>query len=259
MAHFVKRRGPAQPGSIPDVLGMFTAEVRFYREIAPLAGLRVPACYESSIGPEGTRLVLEDLSAWSPGADPVQAVRVYADLHARFLGVAERRWPWLRRVGLGAELVGDLYDRTWPHLSARHDLSPVVRRFAAGMVGRAADAERATVAGAALTLIHGDASSGNQRTSPSGEIALLDWEDVGVNDGIADIAWFLVSSVEPGRWEEVLDAYGHTGGLGAVQPAAMVQGLFSLHAAAEGSEDADRWVRRLEAAADRLWAGIRGV
>ena len=56
---FVKRRGPPLPGSIPDVLGMFTAEVRFYREIAPQVGVRVPECYEASAGPEGTLLVLE--------------------------------------------------------------------------------------------------------------------------------------------------------------------------------------------------------
>jgi hypothetical protein len=50
---FVKRRAPPLPGSIPDVLGMFTAEVRFYREIAPQVGVRVPECYEASEGPEG--------------------------------------------------------------------------------------------------------------------------------------------------------------------------------------------------------------
>jgi aminoglycoside phosphotransferase (APT) family kinase protein len=55
-----------------------------------------------------------------------------------------------------------------------------------------------------------------------GEIVLLDWEDVGLGDGIADIAWFLVSSVGPERWQEVLDAYPDTSGLGAVLPAAVV-------------------------------------
>ena len=64
MPPFVKRRTPAVPGSIPDVLGMFTGEVRFYREIAPLPGVRVPACYTAEDTAGGTLLVLEDLSGW---------------------------------------------------------------------------------------------------------------------------------------------------------------------------------------------------
>ncbi len=207
---------------------------------------------KASDGPEGTVLVLEDLSEWSPGADPVEVTAVYADLHARFVGVAEHRWPWLRRGGVGAELVGELYDRTWPAVSGRHDLAPSVRRFGAEMVGHAAGAERMDSGDGRLTLVHGDASGRNQRTSPTGEIVLLDWEDVGLGDGIADIAWLLVSSVGPERWQEVLDAYHDNSGLRAVLPAAMVQGLFSLGGTEEGSKDADGWIKRLEAAASRL-------
>ena len=196
--------------------------------------------------------MLEDLSEWSPGADPVEVVGVYADLHARFVGVAEHRWPWLRRAGVGAELVGELYDRAWPAISGRHDLSPRVRRFGSEMVGHVAGAERTRGGDGRLTLVHGDASGRNQRTSPTGEIVFLDWEDVGLSDGIADIAWFLVSSVAPERWREVIDAYPDTSGLRAVLPAAMVQGLFSLSGTEDGSKDAHGWLQRLEAAASRL-------
>ncbi len=49
---------------------MFRAEVRFYLELAPVVGLRVPVCYRAEEGDYGTHLVLEDLSAWKPGADP---------------------------------------------------------------------------------------------------------------------------------------------------------------------------------------------
>lgn len=86
----VKRRSWPEPGSIPDVLDMFRCEVRFYREIAPVAGVRVPACYQVEETAEGTLLVLEDLSAWQPGAD--------------------LRWPlacWLACIGGGrARLTG---------------------------------------------------------------------------------------------------------------------------------------------------------
>lgn len=252
MTSFVKRRERPEPGSIPDVLGIFSAEVRFYREVAPHVGVRVPTCYEASEGPDGTLLVLEDLSAWSPGADPVEATRLYAELHARFAGVAEHRWPWLRRVGLGADLVGELYDRTWPVVAARSDVPPSVRHFGDSIVGHAADAERAHVAHGPLTLIHGDATARNQRTSPDGEIALLDWEDAGLANGVADIAWLLISSVSPERWRDVLDAYPDVGGLSTVLPAAMVQGVLSVIDSEEGSEEAAGWMARLEAGSGHL-------
>ena len=49
---------------------MFESEVRFYREIAPVVGVRVPACYQAEENEDGTLLVLEDLSDWTPGAEP---------------------------------------------------------------------------------------------------------------------------------------------------------------------------------------------
>lgn len=70
----VPRRGHAVPGSIPAVLDIFRSEVRFYQEIAPVVGSRVPACYQCEETSQGT--VLEDLSAWQPGADPVAAAGV---------------------------------------------------------------------------------------------------------------------------------------------------------------------------------------
>jgi hypothetical protein len=41
----VKRRGRPGAGSITEALDSFRSEVRFYQEIAPVAGVRVPACY----------------------------------------------------------------------------------------------------------------------------------------------------------------------------------------------------------------------
>ncbi len=107
MPPFVKRRPPAAPGSIPAVLGMFTGEVRFYREIAPLLGVRVPACYTAEDTADGTLLVLEDLSAWTPGADPARAARVLSGMHHRWSGAGPVRWPWLRPIGAAIDLVED--------------------------------------------------------------------------------------------------------------------------------------------------------
>ena len=74
----VKRRDRPAPGSISEALGSFRAEVRFYREIAPVIGVRVPACYQAEDTGEGTVLVLEDFAEWRPGADPLAAAGLLA-------------------------------------------------------------------------------------------------------------------------------------------------------------------------------------
>ena len=193
----VKRRDPQAAGTIPDVLQIFRAEVRFYREIAPVLGVRVPACYRAEDSDEGTLLVLEDLSAWRPGADPLVAARLLARMHTRWEGRAHVQWPWLRRVGAASALVATLYDRVWPLLAERTDLTAEVQALGSRLTGRVIEVESAVVRAGPLTLVHGDASFHNMRTSPDGEVALLDWEDVSAVPGVLDLAWLLVSSVDP--------------------------------------------------------------
>jgi aminoglycoside phosphotransferase (APT) family kinase protein len=248
MPEFVKRRGLPVLGSIPYTLDIFRSEVRFYREIAAEAGVRVPACYAAEITDDGTLLVLEDLSSWRPGADPEAAAGVLAAMHARWSGRASLRWPWLRPVGAAADQVEALYRDTWPALAARQDLTPPVRDLAARLVGNVVASESALGGAGPLTLTHGDASLANMRTSPEAEIALLDWEDVSAAPGVADLAWLLVSSVEPARWAGAIAAYGTAAGLADVLPAAAVQGLLELSDTPDSSADGSAWLARLTAA-----------
>jgi hypothetical protein len=251
---FVKRRTPPAPGSIPDVLGMFHAEVRFYREIAPVVGVRVPACYQASDDDSGTLLEIEDLSAWSPGADPAAAAGLLGGMHRRWLGEAPQRWPWLRPLGAGVDLVEQLFTETWSSLAGRGDLPPAVATFGARMAerGRVAAAEAAIAAAGPLTLVHGDAQARNMRTSPDGEVALLDWEDVSAAPGVLDLAWLLTASVIPGRWDEAIAAYGPASGLDRVLPAVMVQGLFMMAETPAGSLEARAQALRLAEGCRRL-------
>jgi hypothetical protein len=249
---YVKRRGRPRPGSIPDVLDIFRCEVRFYREIGPAAGVRVPACLEAADTDDGTLLVLEDLSDWTPGADPVAAAGVLAGLHRDWTGRALARWPWLRRPGAAVDLVEDLYAAVWPGLAARPTVPPRVGALARQLAGKVAESERAAGAAGPETLVHGDASLANMRTSPDGVVALLDWEDVSSAPGVTDLAWLLVSSVEPGAWDDVIAAYGTSAGLTETLPAIAVQGLLSMSNAPEGSTEELAWIARLDAAADRL-------
>lgn len=252
MQGYVKRRGWPEPGSIPDVLDMFRHELRFYKEIAPVVGVRVPACYQAEETDEGTLLVLEDLSGWQPGADPAVAARVLSGLHRRWEGQAQGHWPWLRADGAAVDLVEKLFGHTWPRLAPRRDLTPLVRDCGERLVGHVTEAEEAAARAGPATLAHGDASMLNMRTSPDGEVALLDWEDVSAGPGVYDLAWMLVSSVEPSQWDQAIAAYGRSDGLAEVLPAAMVQGLFSLSDAPIGTPEAMAWTERLDAAGRRL-------
>jgi hypothetical protein len=231
---------------------MFRHELRFYKEIAPVVGVRVPACYQAEETDEGTLLVLENLSGWQPGADPAVAARVLSGLHRRWEGQAQRRWPWLRADGAAVDLVEKLFGHTWPQLAARRDLTPLVRDCGERLVGHVTDAEEAAARAGPATLAHGDASMLNMRTSPDGEVALLDWEDVSAGPGVYDLAWMLVSSVGPSRWNQAIGAYGRADGLAEVLPAAMVQGLFSLSDAPIGTPEALAWIERLDAAGRRF-------
>lgn len=245
----MKRRGLPAPGSIPEALDIFRSEVRFYREIAPVIGVRVPACHHTEDNGEGTVLILEDLSSWQPGADPLAAARLLSGMHRSWAGQAHLRWPWLRPVGAAAGLVEELYARVWPGLADREDLTPDVRALGQRLVGRVTESERVIGAAGPLTLVHGDASAQNMRTGPGGEVALLDWEDVSSAPGVLDLAWLLVSSTDPAQWDEVIAAYGPAGGLAGVLPAVAVQGLLSMSDTAAGSAAANGWARRLAATA----------
>lgn len=229
---------------------MFERELRFYREVAPEVGVRVPVCYEAQETESGYRLVLEDLSAWAEGGDPVEVARALADLHRRWEGIAEARWPWLDRPGAAAGEIGALYERAWSVAVDRPDVSQTLREAGWRFVGKVEALEREEVSIGRRTLIHGDASLRNVRTSPKGQVAFVDWEDVRLACGAIDLTWLLVSSVEPRRWDEVAQAYGpDEAEMRAALPHAVTQGILSFCDYEPGSREACGWAARLDAAA----------
>jgi hypothetical protein len=250
---YVKRRTRPEEGSIPALLGMFDRELRFYREIAPEIGVRTPALYDWGRDVDEIRIELEDLSGWDEGGDPVAIASVLEELHRRWSGSADDRWPWLNRAGAAADEIGRLYDRVWTGLRSREDVTPPVRVLGDALHGRVAALERDESARGPRTLIHGDAAVRNTRTSPTAELVLLDWEDVRTAQGEVDLTWLLVSSVEPARWDEVIDAYGPDGSaLRTCLPANAAQAMFGLADEEPGSDAALAWIARLEAVAALL-------
>jgi hypothetical protein len=254
VAQYLKQRGNPEPGSIPAALDIFRSELRFYREIAPVVGVRVPECYAAEESADGTLLVLEDLSAWRPGADPVVAAGVLAGMHRAWQRQAEVRWPWLRRAGAAIDLIEQLYTGIWPVLAARPDLPADLAQLGARLLGHVTATEDAVTLAGPITLVHGDASTANMRTSQDGEVALLDWEDVSAAPGVVDLSWLLVSSVQPDGWPDVITTYGRADGLTEALPSAAVQGFFSFSDTAPGSADATGWISRLRAASKLMTA-----
>jgi len=83
--------------------------------------------------------------------------------------------------------------------------------------------------------------------------AFLDWEDVRSANGCTDVTWLLVSSVGPECWDDVISAYGaEASEFMAALPNAATQGILSFGDREPGSQEANRWVARTEAAAARL-------
>lgn len=247
----IKRRQPAEPGSIPDKLQMFSREVRFYSEITDV-GVRIPALVRAEVAEDGSTLLeIEDLSSWREGADPIAAAEALAQLHRRWEGRAETEWPWLPRADV-SDLVEAYFASRWPRIQERSDFPSDLKHLGELLVGQIAAVSAAASGVGPHTLTHGDASARNMRTSDDGQVALLDWEDVGTGPGISDVAWFLVSSAPPDRWDEALLAYGSSSGFVQTLPVVCAQGLLSLDDLEDGSAAAATWIRNLHAAAARL-------
>ena len=250
---FVKRRTRPAEGSIPALLGMFDREVRFYREIASEAGVRAPALHNWSVDGGEITIELDDVSGWHQGGDPLAIVGELKTLHNRWLDAADKRWPWLNRAGAAADEIGQLYDRVWSDLRGRDDVTPRVRDLGDALQGRVAWLERDESARLPRTLIHGDASMRNVRTSPSGELVFLDWEDVRTAQGEVDLTWLLLSSVDPSAWDDVIGAYQpDPAALRACFPANVAQAILGLADEEAGSAAALGWIGRIEAAAALL-------
>lgn len=234
---------------------MFTREVRCYQEVAPEVGVRVPACERAEVADDGsTWLEIEDLSGWRDGADPEAAAATLRTLHARWEdGAAAARWPWLARND-ASELVATLFRDSWTIGRNRPDITESVRAFGDRLVRRVVEAERQAQTCGAATLTHGDASARNMKTSRIGEVALLDWEDAGLGPGATDLAWFLISSVEPADWPMTIAAYGTSLGLTDALPSVSVQAFLSLLDEPVGSVEALGWIRRISMAWNRLQA-----
>jgi hypothetical protein len=200
----------AEPGNrqIGISMGLYESEVRFYREIAPQAGITAPFMYWGDVEPSTGRitLVIDDLTTCAEVGDmiakatPEQAELAFAELVKLQASLWNdprlRSLPWLAdpsraqmlfdSVGAAIEPFKCAYgDRLEPeHVALVERLGPKASRWPA----------RALVD--PLVVVHGDFRLDNMLfgTAPGAEpISILDWQACRLGPPLLDHSIFLGS------------------------------------------------------------------
>jgi thiamine kinase-like enzyme len=196
-------------------LGIYEAEICFYRELAPRIGGPLPVCHLARFEPAAGwfTLVLQDAAPavqgdQITGCDVAQArlgVRELARLHGPVFGDPElERSAWLNRPSLVnqalvTQLLDGFFDRYGDRISSEHQ--SLCRRLVASLDGWMADRP------APLGLVHGDFRLDNLLFGdPQGEspLTVVDWQTVGWGPVMTDVSYFLGGglSVEDRRAHE---------------------------------------------------------
>ena len=192
------------------VLSMYKREVAFFRELAALSPIRVPACHHAAVDEESRFvLVMEDLGehrvvdqVLGMGLDDARAaVDGLARWHATWWGKGEA----LAEAGVTLSLADPIYpaivpmvfDEGWDKVvAAGIDVPGPIRAvregFNAAIPGLLAD-----LAQAPTTVIHGDYRADNLVFCDDGSVAAFDFQLIGTGSGSYDLAYFVTQSLEP--------------------------------------------------------------
>lgn len=188
-----------RPGMRERSVDLYVREVRFYRELAEHAVLRVPKCFHADVDEESGLhvLVLEDVgSTLARGADcsveqAKQAVRAITEFHAQWWGKVP---SWAESPPVDAASLSLEHEKAWPEFlrRARHrlprELWGLGRRLGPlhGRLLRRVFSPQ--------TLIHRDFGTGNMTFDP---LCVFDWQALQGGTGAWDIASFLARSLRP--------------------------------------------------------------
>ena len=190
-------------------LGMYEAEVRFYRELAPRTPTGLPTVHMSEIvsGTADFVVVMEDLSALdfvdqTTGMSPERAgaaVRVLADLHAAWWGkvmVDELDWVPIS-AGPRIEMVAELLPQVGPIFMERFGdrLGPEGAAHAEWFIANVLPCYRGLAATAETTLIHSDYRVENIMFGGETEAVVIDWQGLARGVGTYDLAYLLSGSM----------------------------------------------------------------
>lgn len=190
---------------------VYEREARFYREVAPTIGTRLPRAYavELDTTTGDAAILLEDLTAGTfgdqlvpPGdAEVTAALGEVASLHAAWWGragtpsvtwVPELRDPLWLQVGASFEIFWPAFQANFPDL-----ISPAIRRIGDRFAGAVASiAER--LCRPPITLLHGDYRLDNLFFGRDG-LTVIDWQLISRGRAPYDVAYFLSQSMDPAR------------------------------------------------------------
>ena len=207
------------------MMGLYSKEVRFYREVARQLAARVPRVYHSELSDDGVGFVLlfEDLGPARGGdqirgcniADARAAIRQAAAIHApSWDNAALRAKEWLRpNPGLAAT-TASMYPKAQALFRERYadQLEPEYMQLCEDLAA-AAD----LLFGSnepPQCLIHSDFRLDNmlfEIRDGAEAMAVLDWQTVTLGKGMTDIGYFLGcgigNALRSAHEEELLDLY----------------------------------------------------
>jgi len=194
-------------------LGMYEAEVRFYRELAADTGAGLPVIYFSEIvsGTADFAIVMEDLShlemvdqsAGMSAAQAGAAVRVIANVHAAWWGkVATDALECIPttggpRIQMVAQMLPDLVPIFLERFADRLPEGAV--EHAEWFGANALAVYNALASVTPMTLIHSDYRVENVMFGDpaADEVIIIDWQGMARGPGIYDIAYLLSGSMDP--------------------------------------------------------------
>ena len=185
--------------------GLYTKEVGFYRELAPMLEVRVPKTYAAEVDETGADFVLlfEDLGPCRQGnqltscslEDARHAIRQAAAIHAPSWNRAQViELDWLHTRPEALDQIKALYPQAHALFADRYagTLEPELLQVCAQF--NEASEHWFGREGGDRCLIHGDFRLDNMLFEIRGgaePIAVLDWQTVAIGSGLTDIGYFL--------------------------------------------------------------------
>lgn len=186
------------------MLGLYAREVNFYRELAPLLPVRTPKVHFAEMAEDGKSfcLLFEDLGPARGGnqiagcdlADAREGICQAAALHAPSWhnpDILDR--DWLQPDPGAAAQVKALYPQAQAIFRERYAdvLEPEYMALCEALAEHTAATDRASER---VSLVHGDFRLDNLLFDIRGgteAIAVLDWQTLGIGNGLTDIGYFL--------------------------------------------------------------------
>lgn len=206
------------------MLGLYAREVNFYRELAPLLPVRTPKVHFADMAEDGASfcLLFEDLGPARGGnqiagcgiEDARQAIRQAAALHAPSWHnpeILDR--AWLQPDPAAAAQIKALYPQAQAIFRERYAdvLEPEYMALCEALAEHTAATDRASER---VSLVHGDFRLDNLLFDIRGgaePIAVLDWQTLGIGNGLTDIGYFLGCGIGDGlrraHERELLELY----------------------------------------------------